>query len=208
MTNSYIRNSFIVAGIAATLGIALAGCDRAADQPSEQAGAAQDITDTAITAGVKARLAVARDLDASHITVATADGTVTLTGSVSDTAARSAAETATRSVAGVTDVNNRLNVPSPSVGEVAEATGQATMAAGDAAAEAVSDTWITTKVKAVLLADSDAKGLNVEVDTKDGVVTLKGELTTRAAVDHVRTLTGDVEGVTGVNTTGLTVASR
>jgi hyperosmotically inducible protein len=72
----------------------------------------------------------------------------------------------------------------------------------------MSDTWITTKVKSVLLADSDAKGLDVGVDTKDGVVTLEGELTTQAAVDHVKALAMDVEGVKGVDASALTVARR
>lgn len=208
MTNSIYRNTLIVMGISATLGLGAAGCGNTADQSSKQAGATQDITDTAITAGVKAKLAVSRDLDSSDITVATANGKVTLTGSVNDTAARSAAETATRSVAGVNGVNNRLSVSSPSVASAAKNTGEAIVATGDAAAQAVSDTWITTKIKSVLLADSEAKGMKVNVDTKDGVVTLEGELATQAAVDHVNGLARDVEGVKRVNVAALTVVRR
>jgi hyperosmotically inducible periplasmic protein len=208
MKNSPYRNALIVAGIAAALGLGAAGCGKSADQSSKQAGATQDITDTAITAGVKAKLAMDRDLDSSDITVSTTNGTVTLTGSVSDSAARSAAETATRSFAGVTNVNNRLTVPSPSVASATRDMGDSVKATGDAAAQAVSDTWITTKVKSVLLADSDAKGLDVSVDTKEGVVTLEGELTSQAAVDHVKALAMDVEGVKGVDTSALTVARR
>ena len=208
MKNSPYRNAFIVAGIAATLGLGAAGCGKSADQSSKQAGATQDITDTAITAGVKAKLAMDRDLDSSDITVSTTNGTVTLTGSVSDSAARSAAETATRSFAGVTNVNNRLTVPSPSVASATRDAGDSVKATGDAAAQAMSDTWITTKVKSVLLADSDAKGLDVKVDTKDGVVALEGELATQAAVDHVKALAMDVEGVKGVDASALTVARR
>lgn len=206
MTNTYMRNALIVAGITATMGLGVAGCDNRADQSSKQAGATQDITDTAITAGVKSKLALDRDLDSSDITVSTANGTVTLTGSVKDTAARSGAETAARSFAGVTNVNNRLSVSSPSVAAAATNTGEAAKATGDAAAQAMSDTWITTKVKSVLLADSEAKGLEVNVDTKDGVVSLEGELPTQAAIDHVEALAGDVEGVKRVNSTALNVA--
>lgn len=208
MNKTHIRNALIAASIAAALGVGVAGCGETAEQSSSQAGATQDVTDTAITAGVKAKLATARDLDSSDITVATDNGTVTLTGSVSDAAARSAAETATRSFAGVTNVNNRLSVASPSMGEAASSTGEAVMATGDAAAQAVSDTWITTKVKSLLLADSEAKGFEVSVETKDGVVTLKGELTTQAAVDHVKALAMEVEGVKSVNFAALTVARR
>lgn len=79
---------------------------------------------------------------------------------------------------------------------------------GDAASEALSDTWITSKVKSVLLADPDAKGLDVNVETQNGVVSLKGELTSQAAIDHVRQLAEDVEGVKRVNASALTVVSR
>jgi hyperosmotically inducible protein len=208
MTNSIYRNAFIVAGIAATLGLGAAGCGQTADQSSKQAGATQDITDTAITAGVKAKLGMERNLESSDITVSTTNGTVTLTGTVSDSAARSAAETAARSSSGVTNVNNRLSVASPSVAAATRDAGEAVRDTGDSAAQAMSDTWITTKVKSVLLADSDAKGLDISVDTKDGVVTLEGELTNQAAVDHVKALAMDVEGVKGVNASALTVARR
>lgn len=215
MTNSLYRNTLIVAGIAATLGLGAAGCSKAADPSSRQAGATQPITDTSITAGVKAKLALTGDLDSAEISVSTADGAVTLTGSVDDSAASSAAETATRSFAGVTKVNNRLSVSSSSMAAAARNTGDAVENAGDAvestadaAAEAVSDTWITTKVKSVLLADSEAKGLDIAVDTQDGVVTLEGELTDQAAIEHVTALVQDVKGVKRVNVSVLTVARR
>jgi hyperosmotically inducible periplasmic protein len=208
MNYSHYRNTLIAAAIAATLGLGAAGCDNTANQSSREAGATQDITDASITTGVKAKLAMERNLDSSDISVTTANGTVTLTGTVKDAAARSAAETATRSFAGVTDVNNRLSVSSPSVASAAKTTGQAAMATGDSAQQAMSDTWITTKVKSVLLADSEAKGLDVSVDTKDGVVTLEGELDSQAAIDHVTALARDVEGVKRVNTNALTVARR
>jgi len=208
MTNHKYRNTLIAAGIAATLGLGAAGCGNPADQSSRQAGATQGITDASITTGVKAKLAMERNLDSSDITVTTANGTVTLTGSVSDAAAKSAAETATRSFAGVTDVNNRLSVQSTNVATAARTTGQAAMATGDSAAQAMSDTWITTKVKSVLLADSDAKGMDISVETKDGVVTLEGELANQGAIDHVTSLAREVEGVKRVNTNALTVARR
>lgn len=101
---------------------------------------------------------------------------------------------------------NAPSKPTPTIAEAAKTTGHAAVATGDAAAQAVSDTWITTKIKSVLLADSEAKGLDVNVNTKDGVVTLEGELTSQAAIDHVKVLAMDVEGVKAVNTTALTVS--
>jgi hyperosmotically inducible periplasmic protein len=97
---------------------------------------------------------------------------------------------------------------SPTVAEAAKATGETVKETGDTAAQAMSDTWITTKVKSVLLADSDAQGFDVKVDTKDGVVTLEGTLATQEAVDHVKMLAADVEGVERVESAALTVAYR
>lgn len=229
MNNSKYRNTLIAAGIAATLGLGAIGCGQRTDQSSTQAGtqagATQDVSDSAITSGVKAKLATDSNLAASDITVTTENGTVTLTGTVSDTAARSAAESATRSYAGVSNVNNRLSVQGATgdatrtAGDTARATGdaasrtasdaaQATGDAAERAGQAVSDTWITTKVKSVLLADSDASGLDISVETNDGVVTLEGELTSQADLDHVTALVMDVEGVKRVRTNALTIASR
>lgn len=93
-------------------------------------------------------------------------------------------------------------------GDAAKATAEAAKETGEAATQAVSDTWITTKIKSVLLADSDAKGLDVSVHTKDGVVTLGGALETQVEVDHVKALAADVEGVKRIEAAMLTVARR
>ena len=69
----------------------------------------------------------------------------------------------------------------------------------------VDDTWITTKVKSSLLADSDVAGLDVEVETLNGVVTLTGQVDEQAQIDHAARIARDIEGVTDVRTSGLTV---
>ena len=72
----------------------------------------------------------------------------------------------------------------------------------------MSDTWITTKVKTELLADSMAKGLKIEVDTVHGVVSLTGKVKDAGVVKHVQQIAGGVEGVTKVNTTDLLLESK
>jgi len=81
-------------------------------------------------------------------------------------------------------------------------------AAGDNALDAVSDTWITSKVKSSLLADDDAKGLDVSVETRDGVVILGGALKDQQAIDHVRDIAAGVKGVNSVDTNAMTVTGR
>ena len=69
----------------------------------------------------------------------------------------------------------------------------------------VGDTWITTKVKSSLLADEDVAGLQVDVTTVNGKVTLAGDVASQAQIDEARRIASGIEGVTDVDTTGLRV---
>lgn len=71
--------------------------------------------------------------------------------------------------------------------------------------EAVSDAWITTKVKADLATTKDVSGSDISVTTVDGVVTLTGVLPTRAEVDRAITTTRGIKGVHDVDAAGLKV---
>lgn len=67
----------------------------------------------------------------------------------------------------------------------------------------VGDTWITTKVKSELLADSAVKGTDINVSTTNGVVTLAGVLDNQTAIDKAITIAKNVKGVTDVDTRAL-----
>jgi hyperosmotically inducible protein len=67
--------------------------------------------------------------------------------------------------------------------------------AGDATADAA----ITGKVKTQLLADPDVKGLAIDVDTKDGVVTLNGSADKAGNVDKAVSIAKGTEGVKSVD---------
>jgi hyperosmotically inducible periplasmic protein len=69
----------------------------------------------------------------------------------------------------------------------------------DDAAEATGDAWITTKVKADLLATKDVSGTDVKVETKDGVVTLTGSVATQAEADKAKEVASGIKGVTSVD---------
>ena len=71
----------------------------------------------------------------------------------------------------------------------------------------VDDTWITTKVKSSLLAESDVSGLDINVDTLNGVVTLQGQVDNQGQIDIATRIARDIEGVTDVQTAGLTVGN-
>ena len=73
----------------------------------------------------------------------------------------------------------------------------------DQAQEAVSDTWITSKVKSSLLADSDVSGLDITVETNKGVVALSGVVTTDAERDKAVGIAKGIKGVKSVSADGL-----
>ncbi|HEY8068046.1 MAG TPA: BON domain-containing protein [Burkholderiales bacterium] len=64
--------------------------------------------------------------------------------------------------------------------------------------EYVTDSWITTKVKAVLVEDPLVKATEVNVETFKGVVQLSGFVSSSAAMHQAVRLASDVKGVTSV----------
>jgi osmotically-inducible protein OsmY len=88
--------------------VLMAGCR---SLTGESAG--QNIDDTTITTEVKAKLAAEKAASLTRISVATANGTVSLTGIVPTPADRARAEEITRQVKGVRAVQNALQVQKP-----------------------------------------------------------------------------------------------
>jgi hyperosmotically inducible periplasmic protein len=87
------------------------------------------------------------------------------------------------------------------------ATGEQTKA-HEESAQPVSDSWITTKVKADLLVTEETKGLDINVTTTNGVVTLSGKLDSQAQVDKAVAVARSIKGVKSVDATTLTVKPR
>lgn len=196
-----LSRSFLLASLAAGIGVgstlALAADEAAPVARSDGIGAA--VSDTATTAKVKAKLIGEAGLKDSDISVTTTNGVVTLAGRASSGEAKSFAEAAARAVDGVRSVDNNLTTPS---GSTASAKTKAAVAK---TGQAVSDSWITTKVKTEILAGSVSEGFDVSVETTDGVVVLKGHLPDQVALDHVRQMTLQVKGVKSVNSSAVSV---
>jgi len=112
------------------------------------------------------------------IKIESKDGSVTLTGTVSEESHKSLAQETVADLPGVKNVDNKLEVK------------------GERPAE-TSDAWITAKVKATLLFHQSVSAMT-EVNTTDGVVTLQGEATSQAQKDLTTEYAKDVEGVKDV----------
>ncbi|MFK4026049.1 BON domain-containing protein [Stutzerimonas balearica] len=74
------------------------------------------------------------------------------------------------------------------------------------AGDAVSDGWITTKVKSVLLVEDATPGMQIEVETKDGVVSLSGTVATEAEKEAAIAKAKGIKGVREVAADGLKAA--
>ena len=189
------------AGLSATGPLHADTGDATEPQPqSDSVGAAT--SDTAITAQVKARFQAEDRLKSTQISVTTTNGVVTLTGTVENPQSKSAAVELAKGVQGVKSVDsNDLSIPS-----AAATVSPATQQLAQATEKAVSDSWITAKVKSELLTDSVGKGLDVSVTTKQGVVMLSGNLANPDAIDHVKSIAERVDGVKSVDTSGLSAS--
>lgn len=71
--------------------------------------------------------------------------------------------------------------------------------AANAGAKGRSDAWITTKVKATLAGHKNVSAMGTNVETKNGVVTLKGEVETQAEKELAGRYAREVDGVRSVN---------
>jgi hyperosmotically inducible protein len=70
--------------------------------------------------------------------------------------------------------------------------------AAPAAADQPADAWITSKVKAALLTDDVVNGLDVNVDTTEGRVTLHGAVASEQQKERAEKRAREIEGVTQV----------
>ena len=85
--------------------------------------------------------------------------------------------------------------------EALQAARKAGEVAKEGAAEAgrmLSDGGLTARVKTALLADESVKAANIDVDSKAGVVTLSGRVSSQAEVDRAVEIARGIDGVTQV----------
>lgn len=199
-TAQVVRRTLVSLGVATALSVCMASGAMAQEQSptphSDGVGAA--VSDTAITAKVKSSFVGDDRLKGSHIKVVTTNGVVTLTGSAPTSDSKSAAEELAQTVKGVRSVDDQVSTPAS--GGTAHRAVATTERVG-------SDSWITTKVKSEITADSISKGFDVHVKTLHGVVMLRGTLPNKDAIDHVKDIAEKVEHVKSVDTTELRTAS-
>lgn len=118
-------------------------------------------------------------LKGDDIKIQSKNGVVILTGVVAADYHKSLAEETVSGLPGVVSVDNRLEVK-------------------DAPPSANSDAWLRDKVKVTLLFHRSVSAATTEVDVKDGIVTLRGDVATEAQKELTTEYAKDVEGVKDV----------
>jgi len=204
---------------------------------SAQTSTAAKTDDSAIKSRVEARLNNADALKDEHINVSVDNGIVTLKGDVSSEANKTrAAELAkipgVTTVENKLEVGHEKGIASKTkdtTTKSAEKTKDATVkgaektkdatvkgaketekASKDVAGttgEAVTDAWITTKIKADYVNEDTLKGSEINVDTNEHIVTLKGTVATAAGKARAEEIAKTTKGVSRVVNT-LTIGPK
>lgn len=162
-------------------------------------GLSDRFNDATTTATVKSKLLWNRNTEGLDINVSTRDGLVTLEGQANSEAASELAERLARNTDGVRRVDNKLSVSAEG------GTADRAKARADEAGGAISDAWITSKVKSSFLFSSNLDGLDISVETKDGRVTLSGQVANDTEKSLAVETAENIRGVRDVNADSLRV---
>jgi osmotically-inducible protein OsmY len=144
------------------------------------------VEDATITSKVKSKLLWNRNTSGLDINVDTENGIVTLKGKVSTEAHENLAVQLAKNTTGVERVKSELKVVPEKAGK------KGTLETMEATAN---DVWITSKVKWMLLFSKEAAGADIEVNTSDQVVTLKGTVISEEQKKTILKMVGDITGV-------------
>jgi hyperosmotically inducible protein len=145
-------------------------------------------SDAGITEKIKSEISTDRAItSASNIEVSTHGHVVTLSGTAESAIARERALTLARGTDGVKRVVDNLTAA-----PAAAAAPQASASAG------MDDAAITTAVRARLAADGKVPADSLDVDTKGGVVTLKGTVKSEQEKQEALQAARDTHGVVKV----------
>ncbi len=143
--------------------------------------------DVWIAMKIKSSLLFHRSVSALRTHVDVNQGVVTLTGTANSQAEKELASAYTKDIDGVKSVINEMMVDEKSQKDQRDLD------------EKVDDASIVAQVKMTLLFHSSTSATGTKVQSKDGVVTLKGKAKNQAEKDLVSKLVGDIRGVRSVN---------
>lgn len=163
-------------------------------------GLVQRLEDATLAATVKSKLLWNSNTRGLDIQVRSENGAITLSGNAQTSAAKELAGQLAENTEGVSQVFNHLSI------STADSSSEVQTAVEEAR-ENISDGWITSKVKASLLYSRNLDGLNIEVSTQEGLVTLRGKVLSNAEKRLAMDIARNIRGVRGVDADALLVNS-
>jgi osmotically-inducible protein OsmY len=152
------------------------------------AGEEENVEDASLATDVRLALIEKLGFDALSVNVDTTGGHVYLTGGVEKRATQELAEEVARSVPGVTKVENRLALKG---GSEATAVGQAV----ESTELEVQDAALELRVGKNLLGEIGRHALSLEVESTDGVVSVRGRVPDRQRKELALQAAQDTPGV-------------
>lgn len=164
-------------------------------------GLVQRLDDATLAATVKSKLLWNSNTRGLDIQVRSENGAITLSGNAQTSAAKELAGQLAENTEGVSQVFNHLSI------STADSSSSEVQTAVEEARENISDGWITSKVKASLLYSRNLDGLNIEVNTQEGLVTLRGKVLSNAEKRLAMDIARNIRGVRGVDADALLVNS-
>jgi len=164
----------------------LPGVARVDNKLEVKGGQPAENSDSWIGIKVKVMLLFHRNVSGLKTEVDVKDGIVTLHGEASSEAQKELTTEDVKDVGGVQSVKNDMTV---------EKTGKTIV---EKVSEYIDDASITAQVKLALLFHRATSAVNTKVETKDGIVTVRGVAKNGAEKDLVGKLVNDIKGVKGL----------
>lgn len=171
--------------------------DNARADPAHRS--AHPVDDSVITTKVKAKIVGDKQTRADHVDVETVNGVVDLTGTARSKASAARHVALARQVKGVKSVKNNIQIePANTAAADDKKSDKPRTAATGKSDQPVTDTTITTKVKAKFLEDKTVSATDIHVKTVNGVVRLTGSAKSKDESSKAAEIARSVDGVKSV----------
>ena len=185
--------------LSSSVALALGGIGAGFAAPSPQD--TQQVADARRETQILTSFNMNRYLRTFDLSVVVDGNKAVLTGTVSDGICKELAGQIAKNANGITQVDNHIAVDADATSK-SDKTKVGSSAAQ--AEQAMSDSWITAKVKASLMLTDRVDRFEIAVTTSNGVVSLKGVVDSMAERELAVQVAQDIHGVKKVEADGLT----
>lgn len=186
----------------ARTGTAAPADDTARGSGDADRGTDLNMSDPWLTAKIQSKYFLDTDVKGRDIDVTAQNGVVTLRGTVESERERRQAVALATNTDGVLQVQDELQVGAGGAANArpneAESREPARGTAGTNVIAGVEDVWITTKIQSQYFLDQEVKGHEINVDTRNGVVTLTGSVEADARKQLAEQIARETDGVNRV----------